>query len=253
MGVQLEWSDVQTRSTEKPRPGPEAVREARAQWRRAEIVEAATRLMEDCGFHRMTVSALAREAGLSVGTIYHYVEDKSDILLLVILDILDAYRQDLPLAMEGHTDPVERLAAGFDAYCRIVDSRRYAIVLTYRESKSLPEEGRKRIMALEVETSGLLRECLEEAQSAGLVVACDTELIAHNLTVLAHAWALKHWRLKGHVDLGTYIAAETGLTVKAIVAPGQEKRYEALTRAAVGETTRRPRRRPAASSAPRRR
>jgi AcrR family transcriptional regulator len=153
------------------------------------------------------VNDLAQDAGLSVGTLYQYVEDKSDILLLVILDILDAYRQDLPLAMEGHEDPVERLAAGFDAYCRIVDSRRYATVLTYRESKSLPEEGRKRIMALEVETSGLLRECLKDAQEAGLIVPCDTELIAHNLTVLAHAWALKHWRLKGHVDLDTYIAA----------------------------------------------
>jgi AcrR family transcriptional regulator len=244
---------VQTRSNDKLRPGPKAVREARAQWRRAQIVEAATRLMEEHGFHKMTVNALAQEAGLSVGTIYQYVEDKSDILLLVILDILDAYRQDLPLAMEGHEDPVERLAAGFDAYCRIVDSRRYATVLTYRESKSLPEEGRKRIMALEVETSGLLRECLKDAQEAGLIVPCDTELIAHNLTVLAHAWALKHWRLKGHVDLDTYIAAETGLTVKAILAPGQEKRYEALTRAAVKTPRRRPRRRPSASSAPRRR
>jgi AcrR family transcriptional regulator len=253
MLVQLERSDVKTRSNEKPRPGPEAVRQARAQWRRAQIVEAGTRLMEEHGFHKMTVNALAQEAGLSVGTIYQYVEDKSDILLLVILDILDAYRQDLPLAMEGHADPVERLAAGFDAYCRIVDSRRYATVLTYRESKSLPEEGRKRIMALEVETSGLLRECLEEAQATRLIVACDTELIAHNLTVLAHAWALKHWRLKGHVDLDTYIAAETGLTVKAILAPGHEKRYEALTRAAVRTPTRRSRRRPAASSAPRRR
>jgi AcrR family transcriptional regulator len=253
MLVQLEWSAVQTRSNEKPRPGPEAVREARAQWRRAQIVEAGTRLMEEHGFHKMTVNALAREAGLSVGTIYQYVEDKSDILLLVILDILDAYRQDLPLAMEGHDDPLERLAAGFDAYCRIVDSRRYATVLTYRESKSLPEEGRRRIMALEVETSGLLRECLEEARKAGLIADCDTELIAHNLTVLAHAWALKHWRLKDHVDLDAYIAAETALTVKAIVAPGQEKRYEALTRAAGKAPTPRPRRRPAASSAPRRR
>lgn len=244
---------MQTRSNDKPRPGPEAVREARAQWRRAQIVEAATRLMEEHGFHKMTVNALAREAGLSVGTIYQYVEDKSDILLLVIVDILDAYRQDLPLAMEGHEDPVERLAAGFDAYCRIVDSRRYATVLTYRESKSLPEDGRKRIMALEVETTGLLRECLEDAQQAGLIDACDTELVAHNLTVLAHAWALKHWRLKGHIDLDTYIAAETALTVKAILAPGQEKRYEALTRAAVKAPKRRPRRPRTASSAPRQR
>lgn len=213
----------------KPRLGPEVVREARAQWRRSQIVEAATELMEEHGFHGMSVNALAQRAGLSVGTIYQYVEDKTDILLLVILDILEAYRRDVPGAMEGHDDPIRRLAAGFEAYCRIIDSRRYATVLTYRESKTLPVEGRKTIMALEVETTGLLKQCVDEAMAASLVVPCDTELVAHNLTVLAHAWALKHWRLRKHLTLEEYIARQIALTIKAIVAPGYARRYAALT------------------------
>jgi TetR/AcrR family transcriptional regulator, cholesterol catabolism regulator len=215
----------------RPRAGPEAVREARAQWRRAQIIDAATELMEERGFHEMSVNALAKQADLSVGTIYQYVEDKTDILLLVIVDILDAYRQDLPAAMEGRTDPVDRLAAGFAAYCRIVDSRRYATVLAYRESKTLPAAGRKRIMELEIETTGLLKECLDEAVAAA-IVRCDTELVAHNLTMLAHAWALKHWRLRRHLDLDTYIARQLALTVKAIVAPNRQRRYASLIAAA---------------------
>ncbi|MDX6534656.1 MAG: hypothetical protein QOF68_2400 [Gaiellales bacterium] len=208
--------------------GPEAIREARAQWRRGQIIDAATQLMEDRGFHEMSVNALAAEAGLSVGTIYQYVKDKTDILLLVIVDILEAYRHDVPAAMDGHADAIERLAAGFDAYCRIVDSRRYATVLAYRESKTLPVEGRETIMALEVETSGLMQACLDEAVENGLIVPCDTQLIAHNLTVLAHAWALKHWHLKTHLDLETYIAREISLTVKAIAAPEHVGRYSKL-------------------------
>jgi TetR/AcrR family transcriptional regulator, cholesterol catabolism regulator len=212
----------------RPSTGPEAIREARAQWRRGQIIDAATQLMEDRGFHEMSVNALATAAGLSVGTIYQYVEDKTDILLLVIVDILEAYRHDVPAAMDGHTDAVERLAAGFEAYCRIVDSRRYATVLAYRESKTLPVEGRQKIMALEVETTGLMQACLDEAVENGLVVTCDTQLIAHNLTVLAHAWALKHWHLKKHLDLETYIARQISLTVKAIAAPEHLERYSGL-------------------------
>jgi AcrR family transcriptional regulator len=204
------------------------VREARAQWRRAQIIEAATQLMEERGFHEMSVNALAKQADLSVGTIYQYVEDKTDILLLVIVDILDAYRQDLPAAMEGHEDPLERLAAGFDAYCRIVDSRRYATVLAYRESKTLPPAGRETIMRLELETTGLMKDCLDEALAAKILAPCDTELVAINLTVLAHAWALKHWRLRDHLDLDTYIQRQLALTVKAILAPSRQKRYAPL-------------------------
>jgi AcrR family transcriptional regulator len=207
--------------TRRASVGPDAVREARAQWRRGQIIDAATQLMEDRGFHEMSVNALAKQAGLSVGTIYQYVEDKTDILLLVIVDILEAYRHDVPEAMEGNDDAVERLAAGFAAYCRIVDSRRYATVLAYRE-------GRETIMALEVETTGLLQACLDEAVENGLIVPCDTQLIAHNLTVLAHAWALKHWHLKKHLDLDTYIAREIALTVKAVVPPDQLERYNHL-------------------------
>jgi AcrR family transcriptional regulator len=204
------------------------VREARAQWRRAQIIEAATELMEERGFHEMSVNALAKRADLSVGTIYQYVEDKTDILLLVIVDILDAYREDLPAAMENHEDPLERLAAGFDAYCRIVDARRYATVLAYRESKTLSADGRATVMRLEVETTGLMKECLDEALAAKILVPCDTELVAINLTVLAHAWALKHWRLRDQLDLDTYIKCQLGLTIKAILAPNRQKRYAAL-------------------------
>ena len=223
-----------TSSANRARVGPEIVREARAQWRRFQIIDAATELMEEHGFHEMSVNALAKRADLSVGTIYQYVKDKNDILLLVIVDILDAYRQDLPAAMEGHDDPVERLAAGFDAYCRIVDSRRYATVLAYRESKTLPPAGRKKIMALEVETTGLLKACLDEAVAASIVDSCDTELVALNLTVLAHAWALKHWRLREHLDLDTYIQRQLALTIRAILTPSRQKRYAQLTAAASG-------------------
>jgi AcrR family transcriptional regulator len=222
-------NDVATVPNNRRAPaGPDAVREARAQWRRGQIIDAATQLMEDRGFHEMSVNALAKEAGLSVGTIYQYVKDKTDILLLVIVDILEAYRHDVPEAMEGQSDPVERLAAGFAAYCRIVDSRRYATVLAYRESKTLPVEGRETIMDLEIETTGLLQECLDEAVAKSLVLPCDTQLVAHNLTVLAHAWALKHWHLKKHLDLETYIARQMSLTVKAIVAPDHIERYGSL-------------------------
>jgi hypothetical protein len=53
-------------------------------------------------------------------------------------------------------------------------------------------------------------------------------LIAHNLTVLAHAWALKHWHLKKHLDLDTYVARQIALTIKAIAAPEHAERYSHL-------------------------
>lgn len=199
--------------------GPEAIREARARWRRGQIVRAATRLMEDNGFHQMTVSALAQEAGVSVGTIYQYVTGKEDVLLLVFIDILEAYRVEIPRATAGLDDPVERLQAAFGTYCRIVDERRDATVLAYRESKTLNPEALAQVKALELETTGYFRECLVSGVAHGRFVVGDVELVAYDLVMLAHMWALKHWFFRDRMTIDDYVTAQLAIVLAAITEP----------------------------------
>lgn len=56
--------------------------------RRVQILDAATKVFAERGFHRSRVKEIAREAGVSEGTIYNYFEDK-DALLIGILDRLN--------------------------------------------------------------------------------------------------------------------------------------------------------------------
>ncbi len=56
--------------------------------RREQILEAAIRVFADKGFRRATTREVAREAGVSEGTIYNYFEDK-DELLIAIMDVLN--------------------------------------------------------------------------------------------------------------------------------------------------------------------
>ena len=56
--------------------------------RREQILEAATRVFADKGFSRATTREVAREAGISEGTIYNYFEDKG-ALLMAIMDVLN--------------------------------------------------------------------------------------------------------------------------------------------------------------------
>ena len=56
--------------------------------RREQILEAATQVFSEKGFRRATTREVAREAGVSEGTIYNYFEDK-DALLVAILDGLN--------------------------------------------------------------------------------------------------------------------------------------------------------------------
>ncbi len=69
-------------------PRRDGVRDLVVRARREQIVEAATRVFAQKGFSRATTREVAREAGVSEGTIYNYFEDK-DALLMAILDGLN--------------------------------------------------------------------------------------------------------------------------------------------------------------------
>lgn len=207
----------------------DAARRTLAEHRSRQLLEAAARLMEREGSEAVSMQALAKEAGVSVGLIYRYFGSKDDILLAVITDVLDAFATEVPAAVEqAGDDPVRRLAAAFTAYCRAIDTHRHAAVLTYRESKHLDEAGRKRIKQLEVETSEPLRATIREGVKAGKLVADDPDLVAYNLLLLAHAWALKHWYFEQTKTLDSYIRGQLALALRAILAEGVEGGYRDL-------------------------
>ena len=149
-------------------PVEEAVRAARTSSRRRQVLDAAVKVMGQTGFHQMSMQDLATEANVSVGLIYKYFGGKEDLLLATILRIHDAFRDQLAPVMEAASDdPVEQLVAGIRRYIEIVDENLDAVVLTYRESRTLDSAGRAQIKELEIATAAPLRAAIEAEISDG--------------------------------------------------------------------------------------
>src|SRR5579875_2579778 len=210
-------------------PAPaQAARRARARRRSEQLLAAAARLMEREGSEAVSMQAVADEAGVSVGLIYSYFANKQELLLAVIVDVLDSFATRVPSAVAAAgEDPVRRLIAAFRAYCEVIDEHRHAAVLTYRESKSLSAAGRRRIKRLEVQTSQPLREIIAAGIAAEVFQPVDVDLVAYNLLLLAHAWALKHWYFRASLDLDTYIRRQTRLALGVLLGPERQASYAA--------------------------
>lgn len=202
--------------------------EALVHRRRAQIIAAAVELFSHQGFYRTTIQDVAKKAGVSAGLIYQYVTDKEDVLLLVLLSVLDSYKHEIPAALEGVTDPLERFWAAVGAYCRVVDQRREATVLAYRSTKSLPDDRRRLIKESEIETNGMIAACLRDCVKAGLMREVNVELVAYQLVTFAHSWALKHWRLKELCDLEEYIAQGFDFFAQALLTPKGRRHQQKL-------------------------
>ncbi|HEY5670118.1 MAG TPA: TetR/AcrR family transcriptional regulator [Anaerolineales bacterium] len=72
---------------------PQNRRQRRVAARRAEILNAATHLFAEKGFHRTTTRDIAAAADVSEGTLYNYFENKDDILFGIMSRLTES--QDL--------------------------------------------------------------------------------------------------------------------------------------------------------------
>ncbi len=88
--------------------------DARQDARQAQILDAATQVFADKGYHGTTIREIARTAGIADGTIYLYFKSKADLLLGILNRINESERRsaDLARSLEGVVD-VRRFFAGY--------------------------------------------------------------------------------------------------------------------------------------------
>jgi AcrR family transcriptional regulator len=181
--------------------------------RRGQIVRAAIKLFSEDGYYTTTIQQIAKQAGISTGLIYQYFRDKDDILFLSLKMVLDTYEHEIPTQLAGVEHPVERLCVSMWAYCHIVDGLREATVLAYRSTKSLRPDRRVLIKDAETRTNQLIENCLHACVEGGYMREVNEYLLSYQLVMFAHSWALKHWILRDHYSLESYIGEGIALLI----------------------------------------
>lgn len=210
-------------------PVEEAVRVARTSSRRRQLLDAAVKVMSKTGFHQMSMQDLATEANVSVGLIYKYFGGKEDLLLATIVRILDAFRDQLaPVIDAAGDDIVEQLAAGIRRYIQIVDENLDAVVLTYRESRTLGPAERTQIKDLEIATAAPLRAVVAAGVAEGTLTDGDVDIVVFDIMLVAHGWALKHWHFGPRYTLDEYIGVQTRYVLNSLIPHARRGRYAHL-------------------------
>lgn len=72
--------------------------------RRTQILDAATTVFAEKGFHRATIKDIARAAGIADGTIYTYFPSKTDVLLSILNRLNESTEREQQFAMGSEQD-----------------------------------------------------------------------------------------------------------------------------------------------------
>ena len=188
--------------------------------RRRQIVEAAVRLFIKKGFHKTTTREIAKVAGFSIGSLYEYIGSKEDVLFLVCDAILIAGKKNVAETLKHSEGEKDDLGKMIREYFLVCDRMSDYILLVYQETKSLPLKWRKVVLKKETQITGLFIETFEGLMKSGVLPKMDkpvVELLAQNISILGHMWALRRWSFKSICDIEEYIKIQTDFVYKACI------------------------------------
>ena len=175
---------------------------------RKKIIDVASALYAKKGFGATSIQEISEAANVALPVTYHYVKKKSEIMRLIMEDVLNIFQESLINEVKDIVDPVEKLAIAVILYLRVLDQQREKVLLIYQKSSSMDRNSKTRIMALEVEVSEIFSNIINEGIAQGVFKTVDVDLMAYNILMLSHMWILKHWHFKNRLTLDKYIDSQ---------------------------------------------
>jgi len=188
---------------------------------RAKIIDAASMLYAQKGFAATSIEEISEKAGVSLPVTHHYVRKKSEIMRLIMEDVLQAFQTSLTREIQGISDPEEKLAIAVILYFRVMALHREKALLIYQKSSSLDRTSRSKVMDLEVQVSRIFAEIIGDGIEKGVFQKVDLDLAAFNIIMMAHMWVLKRWHFKRRFTLDQFIDHQLATVLRALrrVAP----------------------------------
>ena len=171
--------------------------------RRRQIVEGASTVLFEKGFHGCSIRDIARACGMSMGQLYHYISSKDDILYLLHVHSQEMWHQHLAEAgFDDIADPVDKLEHGLRITMKFLSQNRELYQLLYTESKYLDSDHLREVLDLDDQNVvGFYRHLL--SQIPGFADRDHADLAANLVAFVCVFLSLRGWNLhlKGDADV----------------------------------------------------
>ena len=144
--------------------------------RRDELLRAAARLFVEKGFAATTTRDIAEAVGMRSGSPFYHFRSKQELLRAAIIQGLQAGQQRLQTAIEGVSEPEQRLRLMIRTHLGILlEGDLQAPMLLY-ESRSVDAAGRAEIAAAADSYQQIWQHTLDELAAGGRLRSSATPL-----------------------------------------------------------------------------
>lgn len=184
------------------------------------IILSTLKLSNRQGFHAMSLRELATTAGLSMGGMYSYFDNKQTLLLMILdavsssaLDVLGQPPEDVA------ADPARHLDWLIVTHIQLTEIMQPWFVFVFMEAKAFPEPAKRIAIESEAATEAIFANVLHRGVAAGAFAIDDVPLTAAIIKPLLQDWYVKRAKYrKAGVNSAQYAERVTSFIRAAIAA-----------------------------------
>ncbi len=177
-----------------------------------EVIDVSARVFYRLGYSEASVGDVAAALGITKGSLYHYVQNKEDLLYAIIRQAHDLTRDNLRRAQATEGSALQRLRQYFTGHVRINTDHLEKSTLIYRDLRHLSAPRRRQIVRVRDQIEAFVRQLLADGIQARAVCQLIDPRLA-SIEMFSTANAIYQWYQPG----GPHTAEEVAESVADFV------------------------------------
>jgi AcrR family transcriptional regulator len=148
--------------------------------KRMAVITTAARAFRERGYHNTSIDDVARELNVTKPTVYHYVENKEQLLFECFRTGLSQIMAAFEAVEDSRAPALERLSLVMTQYAEAITSD-FGWCMVQAENQDLSPAMSKKIRALKAEIDQGMRGLISEGAQDGSIRKCDAKIAAFAL------------------------------------------------------------------------
>ena len=177
-----------------------------------EVIDVSAQVFYRLGYSEASVGDVAAALGITKGSLYHYVQNKEDLLYAIISEAHDLTEDNLRHAQAIDGPAVERLRQYFTGHVRINTDHLEKSALIYRDLRHLSADRRRQIVGVRDRVEAFVRQLLADGIAEHTVCPLIDPRLA-SIEMFSTANAIYQWYQPG----GPHTAGEVAESVADFV------------------------------------
>ncbi len=184
--------------------------------RKRQIIDVSLNLFEKKGFKSTTIRDIAKEVGLTQGSLYYYFRSKEEILYEMIHDYLELITKRIKIITAERATGSEKIRSMIKEIMRHMGQSKAYITIFFKEKNLLPENLLNKVIKKRDAIEQIVVDTLIEGMKSGEFKTLDPKMAAFAMLGMCN-WASQWFKEGGRLTVDEISEIFTEIFLNGIV------------------------------------